>query len=113
MHVDVKTSSSYGAVGMIKLLTENPRIIFRKARLNTHSYVLDSDSNSKDWPLIFECQSNERDCSEFEIRVYSLTSGYSGSGPHDLIECLNIAGFRNIDEDEIFTIKEIKRTYEK
>ena len=39
-----------------------------------------------------------------ELRIYPLTAGYGGEGPHNLLEVLTAAGFP-VDEEAIFTEK--------
>lgn len=109
----IDTVTTYAAVAMLRMLAENSDITFRRARLNLREGFPDELKNSEDWPLIFECTSKDRDAREFEVRVHTLTSGYGGTGPHDLVQCLKIAGFENVDENQIFTETVINRIYEK
>lgn len=108
----IETASSYGATAMLKTIA-SAGVRFVEARLNVMSYPTDS-RDSKDWPLIFKCTSDEPNNEHFEIRIHMLTCGYSGSGPHDLLECLKISGFDHcISENEIFTNKHIVAKFTK
>ena len=110
-HIDINTATSYGAVGMLKMVLSAPGVKVIRARINTTVKTPNLEADSKDWALIIECESENRDVREFEIRILMLTSGYGGSGPHDLLDCLKACGFSNIDENEIFTVGALKREY--
>ena len=110
-HYDIDTTTSYGATAMLKVLLSAPGVKPVKARVNTTGYSPKMDQESEEWALIIECTSDEREAREFEIRIKMLTSGYGGSGPHDLLDCLKLCGFKDIDENEIFTVGALKREY--
>ena len=110
-HYDIDTETSYGAVAMLKVLLSAPGVKPVKARVNTTGKSPKSDQDSEEWALIIECTSEESEARKFEIRIKMLTSGYAGSGPHDLLNCLKLCKFKNIDEDEIFTVGALKREY--
>ena len=108
----IDSPSSYGSVDMLRILA-NSGINFEKAILNVESQPTDSE-NSEDWPLIFECYSELSRDAKFQVRIHMVTCGYSGTGPHDLIECLKITGFNPfISVNEIFTNKHIQETFVK
>ena len=110
-HYDIATSTSYGAVAMLKVLLSAPGVKPVKARVNTTGNPPAYDQASEDWALIIECTSEEGEAREFEIRIFMLTSGYGGSGPHDLLKCLRLCKFKDIDESEIFSVGALKREY--
>lgn len=110
-HYDIDTTTSYGATAMLKVLLSAPGVRPVKARVNTTGHSPKMDQESEEWALIIECTSDEREAREFEIRIKMLTSGYGGSGPHDLLDCLKLCGFKDIDENEIFTVGALKREY--
>lgn len=100
--ITIDTTTSFGAVGMLRTLAE-ANVRFNVARLNVKNVPTESN-DSKDWALIFECSSEQQFNREFEVRIHMLTCGCSGTGPIDLLECLEITGFRDyISEDRIFT----------
>ena len=110
-HYDISSSATYGAIGMLKILLSAPGVKPVKARVNTTGNPPRLDAKSEDWALIIECESEERIAKEFEIRIMMLTSGYDGTGPHALLECLELCGFKDIDKREIFSVGALKREY--
>ena len=106
------TPTSYGSVGMLRTLV-NAGITFKAVHLNVKPMPTDSE-NSKEWPLIFDCLSDDRDNREFQVRIHMVTCGYNGTGPNDLIECLKITGFGGyVSENTIYNSKEVIATYVK
>ncbi len=59
------------------------------------------DMKDDDYPLILK---GKYDNYPFELRVFCLTAGYSGTGPHDMLKVLRTAGFP-VDEEAILTPK--------
>ena len=59
------------------------------------------DIKEEDYPLII---SGRYDGFPFELRVFCLTAGYGGTGPHDMLKVLRTGGFP-VDEDAILTPK--------
>ena len=112
-HIDINTSTSYGAVALLKGIMSIPGVNATKARIQTNGNIPSTETDSKNWGLIIECKFENADAREFEIRICMVTSGYGGEGPHDLVRCLKVAGFSNIDEEEIFSVAALKREYVK
>ncbi|MBP3256181.1 MAG: hypothetical protein J6M60_06840 [Clostridia bacterium] len=112
-HVDINTASSYGAAAILEVMLKAPGVEVKRARINTRE-IPDLEEPSENWALILECTSNTREAENFEIRVCSLTSGYGGSGPKDLVKCLKLAKV-NFDENEIYSEDNrcLRRVYEK
>jgi len=108
----IESSSSYGATALLRTIAKAD-IRFDEIQLNVKDYVTDStDSNL--WPLIIKCSTTELNNEEFEIRIHSLTCGYPGAGPRDLVECIKITGFDHcISEKEIFSNKNIIAKFKK
>lgn len=59
------------------------------------------DIKEEDYPLII---SGRYDGFPFELRVFCLTAGYGGTGPHDMLKVIRTGGFP-VDEDAILTPK--------
>ena len=59
------------------------------------------EMNEEDYPLIITGTYHR---SHFELRVFCLTAGYGGSGPHDMLDVLHAIGFP-VDEEAILTPK--------
>ena len=110
-HIDICSGSSYGTVGMLQNILSAPGVKVRKARIQTTGMIPDLDAPSSDWGLILECVSENQEAREFEIRVCMVTSGYGGTGPNDLIRCLQLAGVKNIDKNEIYSVGALRREY--
>ena len=92
---EVRTSTSYGAREAAKAIIDGfggPDCV-KAVRLNTGVGVPDEKIESSKWPCVFECSSQKEGLYAFEIRVLMLTSGYCGTGPHDLDDLLRYAGF--------------------
>ena len=99
----INFSSSDESVKALQSVKVDLNLVFHTAKINATSFVTDS-GDSREWPLILQCDSPLVD----EVRIRCLTCGYGGSGPHDLVECLNIAGFKGLfNEDYIFNTKHI------
>ena len=102
-HIDICTGTSYGArsatIAVINSMG-GPDCV-KAVRLNTQLGGPDLESPSEEWALILECESRMEGLSNVEIRVCMLTSGYPGTGPHDLVEVLKSAGFK-VNEHSIF-----------
>ena len=111
--IDINTPTSYGAVALVRLILSAPGVQVKKARINTNGQIPSADVDPSEWALILECTSDIGEAREFDIRICMLTTGYSGSGPMDMLRCLKLAGFKSINEDEIFTVHALHREYVK
>ena len=99
----INFSSSDESVKALQSVKETLGLEFYAAKINAKTFVTDS-GDSREWPLILKCDSPLVD----EVRIRCLTCGYGGSGPHDLIECLEIAGFKNLfTNSQIFNNKHV------
>lgn len=59
------------------------------------------DIKEEDYPLIIN---GKYDGFPFELRVFCVTAGYGGTGPHDMLKIIRTADFP-VDEDVILTPK--------
>lgn len=106
--IEVRTTTSYGARGIVETILSAPGVVVREVVLNTMSYLPKENTPSEDWPLIIRCSSLNVESPTFEIRVFGLTSGYAGTGPTDLVGCLKATKLA-FDEKEILTRRRIKK----
>ena len=93
--LEVRTTTSYGAHEAAKAIIDGfggPDCV-KAVRLNTGEGCPNENQESSKWPCVFECQSTREGLREFEVRILMLTSGYCGTGPHDLDKLLRYAGF--------------------
>jgi len=98
---EIRLSTSYENLDVLKLIYQPSwRIKEVTIDYNCSKGLPDYDSLSDNWPFkaIFEDENGETG----EIRIFSLTAGYSGTGPHDLASILD---FLKIDynQNDIFT----------
>ena len=65
---------------------------------------LPPEDNVEDWP--FEAIFTDEFGYPTRVRLFSLTCGYGGEGPRDLLEILKFLGIK-YDEDDILTTKKM------
>ena len=85
--------------------------VLRSGHFTTESFIIKYDLGKglpnpdnikeEDYPLII---SGRYDGFPFELRVFCLTAGYGGTGPHDMLKVIRTGGFP-VDEDAILTPK--------
>lgn len=102
--IEVRTSTTYAALSSAKAIIDGfgGRDCVKAVKLNTKTDYPDPFESSEEWPVRLICVSDLEGLPEFEIRVLMMTSGYDGgSGPANLIELLDYAGFY-FDPDRIY-----------
>lgn len=102
--MNIITATSYMARGIAIS-------VLRSGHFNPEGYTIKynlgkglpnpDDIKEEDYPLII---SGRYDGFPFELRVFCLTAGYGGTGPHDMLKVIRTGGFP-VDEDAILTPK--------
>ena len=94
--IDIMEGASYNNLDALKKVWHHSWKL-QKVEINWNlRYDTVDAKNSETWP--FKALFSEGQ-DEIVVRIYSLTAGYGGSGPHDLMSILNWLGVKYYEKD--------------
>ena len=98
--IDINKAASYQNLDILKRLFRKDKWMSVEIQMDYNAQEgLPSEENAKHWP--FKAWVVE-DGETYAIRIYSLTVGYGGTGPHDFASILDFFDLP-YEEDDIFT----------
>ena len=105
MEIVIRKSSSYEMVHEFEKLISSNKIKvgdIQKVKIyyDNRNGLPDSKCSLEKYPVIMDTFDGDK------IYLFSLTAGYGGSGPTDLVKVLNLAGF-DFEEDLILRKRDV------
>ena len=98
--IQINSSASYDNLPVLKeMLQESNWKLKSISMVYNPAKGLPSMDAPEQWPFLATFDSSGR---EVLIRIYTLTVGYSGTGPHDFASILDFFGIQ-YEEDDIYT----------